>query len=373
MNIDRNNYEMYFLDYLEGRLTTDETAALLLFADENPDLAALLEGEEMISLVADEAINFLPKSALKKKPVNGEASLQKINAGNYEEFMIRFYDNDLNDSEQSKLANFMKDSPTFMKEFELFGITLLKPDTEIVYAHKNRLKRNFIVRPYFKGVVAMVSVAASILLFSTLFLKYFDQPIPKESNSRLADQFTKKIESVKTAKQPPKSAEIVSPDVNRPNKNHYTAKTLFRKTLSIIRTGFDVPSSLIMKQPVQFATTPISVPKSITPRLDFYGISAMAYYDPQPDTVPLNSGRGTFGGRIGQTLVQGISQTAGTLAREPELSRLLHGKISLSDIAGLGLAGFNLVTDSKLTISRKYDEDGYVKGYTIVDGKKSAE
>jgi hypothetical protein len=373
MKIDRNNYEMYFLDYLEGRLTTDETAALLLFADENPDLKELLEGEELINLVADETINFLPKSALKKKPVNGEASLIKINAGNYEEFMIRFYDNDLNDSEQAELANFLKDSPTYMKEFELFGITLLKPDNEIVYAHKNRLKRNFIVRPYFKGVIAMVSVAASILLFSTLFLKYFDQPIPRENNSRLADQVTRKIENMKAAKHAVKTVEIISPDVNQPNKSHNIAKTFIRKTISTIRTGFEVPSSLIMKQPTQLATAQISFPKSITPRLDFYGISAMAYYDPEPDTIPLNQGGRTFGGRIGQTLVQGISQTAGTIAREPELSRLMHGKISLSDIAGLGLAGFNLVTDSKLSISRKYDEDGYVKGYTIVDGKRRSE
>jgi hypothetical protein len=373
MNIDRNNYEMYFLDYLEGRLTTDETAALLLFADENPDLKALLEGEEMINLVPDETINFYPKSALKKKLVSGEASLQKINAGNYEEFMIRFYDNDLNDSEQAELANFLKDSPTYMKEFELFGTTLLKPDHEIVYAHKNRLKRNFIYRPNLKGVIAIVSVAASILLFSTLFLKYFDQPIPREHNIRLAVQVSRKIENVKAAKQAVKTAEIISTDVDRSIKTHKPTKTFIRKTITAIRTGFDVPASLIMIHPPLLPTAQISVPKSITPRLDFYGISSTAYYDPEPDTIPLNSGKGTFGGRVGQTLVQGISQTAGTIAREPELSRLLHGKISLADIARLGLAGFNLVTDSKLSISRKYDADGYLKGYTIVDDKKRAE
>jgi len=373
MNIDRNNYEMYFLDYLEGRLTTDETAALLLFADENPDLKALLEGEEMISLVPDETINFYPKSALKKKPVNGEASLQKINPRNYEEFMIRFYDNDLNDSEQAELANFIKDSPTYMKEFELFGITLLKPDTEIVYANKNRLKRNFIYRPNLKGVIAIVSVAASILLFSTLFLKYFDQPISREHNIRLADQVTRKIENVKAEKQAVKTAEIISSDVNRGDKIPNPTKIFIKKSYTSIRTGFEVPASLIMKQPTQLAMTQISVPKLITPRLDFYGISSTAYYDPEPDTIPINSGKRTFGGRLGQTLVQGISQTAGTIAREPELSRLLHGKISLSDIAGLGLAGFNLVTESKLSISRKYDANGYLKGYNIVDDKKRAE
>jgi hypothetical protein len=36
----------------------------------------------------------------------------------------------------------------------------------------------------------------------------------------------------------------------------------------------------------------------------------------------------------------------------------------------LGLAGFNVITDSKLYIARKYDADGYLKGYSIVDGNK---
>jgi hypothetical protein len=34
------------------------------------------------------------------------------------------------------------------------------------------------------------------------------------------------------------------------------------------------------------------------------------------------------------------------------------------------IAGFNLITDSKLAVSRKYDEDGNPKGYTIVDENK---
>src|ERR1035437_3350257 len=123
MNIDRNNYEMYFLDYLEGRLTTDETAALLLFANENPDLKELLEGEEIISLVPDEKIGFFPKSALKKNTISdienepavseensysGEALRVSISAGNYEEFMIRYYENELEEVEKAELANFLK-------------------------------------------------------------------------------------------------------------------------------------------------------------------------------------------------------------------------------------------------------------------------
>ena len=373
MKINRCNYEMYFLDYLEGRLTTDETAALLHFADDNPDLKALLEGEEMISLVPDESINFFPKAALKKNPVDDQSAPQGINEKNYEEFMIRFYDNDLRDSEQGELANFLKDSPTYMKEFELFGNTLLKPDTGIVYTHKSSLKRDFVYRPNLKGIIAIVSVAASILLFSTLFLKYYDQSLPKLHTGQTLAKVNGHAGTSKSPKPDIKTADLKTKDLNRSDNPVKPPQTNIHKTSTIARSGFEAPPTLIMKQPTLLATTQISIPQSITPRHDFYGISALAYYDPEPDTLPHNQGRGTFGGRLGQTLAQGISQTAGTIAREPELSRLLRGKISLSDIAGLGLKGFDLVTNSKLSISPKYDTEGYVKGYTIVDGNRRAE
>jgi len=38
MQIDRNNYESYFLDFLEGRLSEQEIDNLLTFLRNNPDL-----------------------------------------------------------------------------------------------------------------------------------------------------------------------------------------------------------------------------------------------------------------------------------------------------------------------------------------------
>lgn len=411
MNIDRNNYEMYFLDYLEGRLTTDETAALLLFADENPDLKKLLEGEEMITLVPDEKISFFPKSALKmntgsgienepgvssKKTISGEALRVSINEGNYEEFMIRYYENELEEVERAELANFLKDSPTYIKEFELFGNTVLKPDSAIVYSHKSKLKRRLILLPQTKRVFAIVSVAASVLLFSTLFLKYIDRPDLKEQNNLLAGRNDNKIETVKPVNTKTNIAsinptEIISNDKSEFINNTSGGKgnsskksTVIRlgfepgtpnpKENAIVRSAFEVPSSLITKQTSQLASADIQAPNTINRRTDFDGITSAAYYDPEPDALPLKTEGRNISGRLGQTLANGISQTAGTIARDPELGRLLRGKVSLSDIATLGIAGFNLITDSKLSLSRKYDEDGNPKGYSIVDeNKKIAE
>jgi len=385
MKIDKNNYEIYFLDYMEGRLPAEETAELLIFAEENPDLKELIEGEELMSLVPDQTINFYPKSVLKRNSVSGEESGQgddtllntnsvaselEINERNCEEVMIRFYENDLNDTERIALIHFLKDNPIFFRAFEIFGNTLLKPDTGIIYPHKARLKRNIIQLPGFKKVIAIISVAASVLLFSTLFLKYIDQPNPRNIDKQIARSTIRTIEPVKLAKSTINATEFKPAEINRLNNAAQPTPTDIREIYTAERTSFKAPSTMIIRQATLLTTTRISFPQTIERRTDFDGITSIAYYDPDPDALPLNTEGKTIGGRLGYTLAQGITQTAGTIAREPEIGRLLHGKISLSDIAGLGLAGFNFITDRKLSISRDYDSDGHLSGYSLNDGVK---
>jgi hypothetical protein len=410
MNINRNNYEIYFLNYLEGRLTTDETAGLLLFADENPDLKELIDGEGLIFLVPDEKISFFPKSALKKNIVSGienesvgsainhntsDVVRITINEGNYEEFMIRYYENELEEVEKAELANFLKNSPTYIKEFETFRNTILKPEIAITYPHKSGLKGNLVLHPLPKRIFAIVSVAASVLLFSTLFLKYINQPDLKKHNYQLAGSNNNKIETVNPVNVKNNIASINPTNITTKNKSELADITsgvngnLSKKAIVIRhgfepitpnrkeeiteRTTFEIPSALVTKQTILLASADIKAPATINRRTDFDGITSAAYYDPDPDVLPLKEDRNNIGSRLGSTLASGISQTAGTIAREPELGRLLRGKVSLSDLARLGIAGFNLVTDSKLSVTPKYDEDGNQKGYTIVDQNRKSE
>ena len=38
MNIDKSNYEVYLIDYLDGKLTANEVSEVLLFLENNQDL-----------------------------------------------------------------------------------------------------------------------------------------------------------------------------------------------------------------------------------------------------------------------------------------------------------------------------------------------
>ena len=66
MTINRHNCEAFFLDYHEKNLSTVETAELLLFLEDNPDLKK--QFEEYYRVILDlEKTQFPGKDKLKKK------------------------------------------------------------------------------------------------------------------------------------------------------------------------------------------------------------------------------------------------------------------------------------------------------------------
>ena len=73
MNIDRNNYEVFFLDYIEGRLSPEMVEELQIFLALNPDLDEELRGIDQSVLSYNEEI-FDLKDSLKKSefPISQE-------------------------------------------------------------------------------------------------------------------------------------------------------------------------------------------------------------------------------------------------------------------------------------------------------------
>jgi len=66
MEITRENYESWFLDYLEGRLEEGMMDEFIRFVHENPDLKEELSGYEAVSL-DDRGMVFEGKEKLKKE------------------------------------------------------------------------------------------------------------------------------------------------------------------------------------------------------------------------------------------------------------------------------------------------------------------
>lgn len=130
MNINRNNYEEFFIDYIDGKLTAEEVAELMLFVAANPDLREelnMLEQSPVLELAGAETFNN--KEQLKKK----EFSPLIINEAIVAEFEGIAGKEDL---------EVLRNIPANQLEHErkLVALTKFHPNLEIVFPDKNKLK-----------------------------------------------------------------------------------------------------------------------------------------------------------------------------------------------------------------------------------------
>lgn len=65
MNINRDNYESYFIDYLDGSLTPEQVGEVRAFLLLNEDLAEMLEDTDLVKLQIPH-IKYSGKAALRK-------------------------------------------------------------------------------------------------------------------------------------------------------------------------------------------------------------------------------------------------------------------------------------------------------------------
>lgn len=180
--INRENYEIFFLDYSEGNLSKEDALLLFQFLDEHPDLKVefkLFVSENIEPLKPDEDIVFEGVASLKK---TGIVSVGNINESNYENFFIAFYEGDLSESEQDGVVEFVEKNPLLKVDFEQFGKVVLQPDKKIVFDKKSSLHQTRKMPFYRILYYSAASVAAVFVLFF-LFKTYFkpvEKPVERE-------------------------------------------------------------------------------------------------------------------------------------------------------------------------------------------------
>ena len=80
MNISIHNYEEFILDFLEGNLSEQKEAEMLLFLEQNPHLQSEIDGllDENLILTADESIVFENKEILKHHDESAMIGFRRI-------------------------------------------------------------------------------------------------------------------------------------------------------------------------------------------------------------------------------------------------------------------------------------------------------
>jgi hypothetical protein len=135
MEINRNNYEEYFLLYADNELSNTEKKVVEIFLQENPDLKEEFLMIQLTVNAPEEEAKLIDKSFLIKKVPSF------IDGNNYEEIFVLYFDNELSISQKKEVEIFVTENPKYKTEFELIGEAKLFPDNSIVYPDKKELLR----------------------------------------------------------------------------------------------------------------------------------------------------------------------------------------------------------------------------------------
>jgi len=140
MNINRDNYQAYFLDFVEGKLSPEQSEMLHRFLKFNPDLAD--EFDELQTFrdhgLIPEPLEFPAKELLKKRfPSESDA----VTRGNFDMYCIAYLENDLSEKQKRLFEKYMADHPETESKFATYKFTFLKRET-VLFPAKEQLKHS---------------------------------------------------------------------------------------------------------------------------------------------------------------------------------------------------------------------------------------
>jgi hypothetical protein len=167
MKPDRSNYEIWLIDWLDGRLNDQQVELLRLFLDENPDLKK--EAESLsLSTLQPSPVTFENKHKLKKSPAD-------LDRTQLEYLAVAWLENDLNEQQANELRHALELNPENRKLFDSIQKIKLVP-RKVEYNYKTRLKKRRtgarILSLSFSGLAAAAAIA--ILILSIIFIpRYF--------------------------------------------------------------------------------------------------------------------------------------------------------------------------------------------------------
>lgn len=166
--INIENYESFYLDFLDGNLNENDTVVLMAFLEENPSLK--VDDSEFAYFSSEESaqLDDFSKSLLKFQGFD-----HIIDAQNIEYFLIASVEKQLSEEKARGLQQFLIENPSFLVDLQLYERTQLIADNSIFYPEKNKLKRGIVIPMYARFFAAAAGIA---LFFSIVNLNQTDQP-----------------------------------------------------------------------------------------------------------------------------------------------------------------------------------------------------
>jgi hypothetical protein len=349
MQIDRSNYEIWLVDWLDGNLSEVQIEQLLLFLSRNPALNE--DFNELVAVTLKSSGNSFPdKEHLKK-------STADLSFSQFEYLSVAFLENDLSSGQQTELFEALGQDPEKKRSFELIQKTKLTPPG-IIYKDKYKLKKSFILLGGIRLSVIGLSTAATIAL---LMIAYFliprnldekgkDGRLAVNSQNIGADSTRLQIDVNKLTDRKEAEFEIFMPDkikvtsiatVRNDRSNTYT-----------VTTAESIKNDSSLSMPYNTETVPQKIPvfAKIDMRSRLINNSLMAS-DATVSLPVYDEERSKLGRFIAKTFREKI------LREKVSKDQPLQGY----EIAEAGVTGLNKLFGWEMALEERNDENGELK------------
>jgi hypothetical protein len=339
MNISRDNYEAYFLDFIEGRLSPEQEEVLRRFLKFNPDLDEELAAFEIHAITAPH-LPFQGKESLKKEfPGDGTS----VNDANFDMYCIAFLEGDLDNRQQAGFEAYLAAHPGRARELEVYKATFMTP-APVPYPQKNRLKHRGLRLTNWRFMVP-VAAAASIAL---MVLLYGPSTPP-------AVEVASVVEPEQAEKQPVTEQEEQQPEVKQ-----------VQATFNMVRkTNSPVPvSDYTERQQQRMEREKSEAQEQLEQTAASGRIARFDLRKQQLDLVDVQYDQ------LHQEIIQPPTINKSSLSilalaryQAQKASRIMEEEDALIwSIASSGLKELNRITGSETTLMASRDEEGAISG-----------
>jgi len=269
MKITRDNYESFFMDYLEGNLHESMIDQFLDFLNQNPDLKEELHLFEEVNL-PEEHVVFQEKRQLHKSASDENWRLENT--------VVAYLEGDLDTDENKAFETYLAAHPELKKEYDLFAKTRLTPDSGIIYPEKRKLYR----KSGATIVMSWVARAAAVLVLIWGISSVIQTQNTQESgkiNQEVAEVSPKPVSTVKKADSEKINQEAAVPVKNKPER----ANDIQKKTNVAPKETLPVDSS-----PTDRDLTALAQITPIVPQLEQEPVEAKLAFSHSDHVMKIN-------------------------------------------------------------------------------------
>jgi hypothetical protein len=351
MEINKNNYEAFFLDYFEGNLNDLQTQHLFQFLENNPELKNEFKSFENISIEKEEIV-FEEKNDLIKPEVNHH---------NYQSFLIASAERDLNRTEERALESFLKSHPEYNTDKVLYAALKAVPDEGVSFIDKEALKRAE-RKPAGKVIYLYrsIAVAASVILAAFIFIQ-----VNKPGNLQTADNSNTK----ETIKEQP----VVQ---NKDEDETMPVKIEEEKANTNLA---DIPEVKKQKKNVE-ATEKIKDVKTIEPQIVYTApqkiapvlkIDNTSDFQEAPELATIENPATPVITNENQSTTPTLAQAAIKVVENVISGEIIPGNEAgaATSVVDLAASGINKITGKEtVSFEKNYNDEGQIQKFRISAG-----